>query len=419
MRRDGDLTTLAPPFIRQFLKLPVLQGPGIVFISIMASTAATIGLAEAWTAMVVAGLVVAVLGWPLGVWGRLRDILAAPAVYGAYLTLLALAVSKTIFDQIIGTVGAPFFASGQNFLLAAVPFTIAIVITLLFPRSYLRFAALLVAAIAAAIVAVLLGRYNVAAVTGAPWVRVPQLLPFGWSWNTQAVILLFIGYLANAAEILGGYRLIGEVMGKQTVSPRRMNAGLATEGLGSAIGALFGGLGTITYTQNAGAIALTGIGSRFVFAAAGGLMIVFGLIPKVGQSVVALPPPVLDGLLLAAVAMLVMQGIRVLGAMPLTNVNMLTAGSGIAVGIGLSYAPAEFAASLPVLLRPFLANGLIVGFLVALVLHLLFENGLHLGQREIRQELMTGEGPSAAATAAGVTAAGHRGVGDGESPDVD
>lgn len=364
------------------LKLPVLQGPGIVFISIMASTAATVGLAQAWTAMIIGGLLTAVLAWPLGVWGKIRHVLAAPPVYGTYLTLLALAIAKTIFDQIIGTPNTPFFGSGQNFLLAAVPFLVAIVLVLFSPRSYLRFASLLVAAVVGALLSIAMGRYNYAAVASAGWFSLPRPLSFGFAWNTQAVILLFIGYFANAAEVLGGYRLIGEVMGRQTVSERRMNFGLLSEGLGSAVGAVFGGLGTITYTQNAGAISLTGIGSRFVFSSAGVIMLILGLVPKVGQVVVALPPPVLAGLLLATVAMLSMQGVRVLGSMPLTNVNMLAAGSGLVVGIGLTYAPAEFAARLPAFARPFLANGLIMGFAVVLILYAVFGAWLNLGRLE-------------------------------------
>jgi xanthine/uracil permease len=45
------------------------------------------------------------------------------------------------------------------------------------------------------------------------------------------------------------------------------------DGLGSALAARFGGVPLMSYDQNVGAISLTGVGSRFVIAAAGAILI--------------------------------------------------------------------------------------------------------------------------------------------------
>lgn len=53
----------------------------------------------------------------------------------------------------------------------------------------------------------------------------------------------------------------------------RVRGAVAADGLGSAVAALFGGVPLISYDQNVGAISLTGVGSRFVVATAGVILV--------------------------------------------------------------------------------------------------------------------------------------------------
>jgi uric acid transporter len=89
--------------------------------------------------------------------------------------------------------------------------------------------------------------------------------------------------------------LVGEVIGKQKITDRRIDGGILTESLGSAISGTFGGLPTVTYNQNIGALIVTGIGSRFVFATAGVILVILGLCPKVGAIIAAIPGPIVGG----------------------------------------------------------------------------------------------------------------------------
>lgn len=49
------------------------------------------------------------------------------------------------------------------------------------------------------------------------------------------------------------------------------------------------------FGQNVGLVNLTGIKSRFVVAASGGILILLGLFPKAGAVVASIPYPVLGG----------------------------------------------------------------------------------------------------------------------------
>jgi NCS2 family nucleobase:cation symporter-2 len=353
------------------LKLPVLQGPAIVFVSVVPAVVAVSGLAATWTGLMISCLIAAVLSL-FGVWGKLRVIFGAAPVYGIVILLVSIIISGAIASQIVGMPNTPSFALPSNFLLAAIPVIVAMLVVLLIPSSFLRLTSLLIGAVLAIAVALLMGRMNFAAVANAPWFGFSVLFPFGFQFDLGTTIVMFIAFVADLAQVIGSYVLVGEVIGKQQVSSKRIDGGVLTESIGSVVSSALGGLPTVTYNQNIGALMVTGIGSRFVFATAGAILVVLGLFPKVGALIASIPGPVVGGLLLITIAMLGMQAIRVLGTMPQTNTNLFAAGIGLVVGVGVTVLPRDLVMMIPQLFRPFVSSGIIMGFLVAALIHTIF-----------------------------------------------
>lgn len=353
------------------LKLPVLQGPAIVFVSVVPAVVAVSGLAAAWTGLVIASLVAAVLSL-LGVWGKLRTIFGAAPVYGVVILLVSIIIAGTITTQIVGRPSTPGFALPSNFLLAGIPILVALLVVVLIPSSFLRLTSLLFGALLAVAVAMLFGQMNFAAVVKAPWFGFSVLFPFGFKFDLGTTIVMFIAFVADLGQVIGSYILVGEMIGQQKVDNKRINGGVLTESLGSVLSSALGGLPTVTYNQNIGALMVTGIGSRFVFATVGVILIVLGLSPKIGAIVASIPGPIVGGLLLITIAMLCMQAIRVLGTMPQTNTNLFAAGMGIIIGIGVTVLPRDLLVMVPELFRPFVSSGIIVGFIVAGTIHTVF-----------------------------------------------
>lgn len=127
---------------------------------------------------------------------------------------------------------------------------------------------------------------------------------------------------------------------------------------------------------------VTGVGSRFVYATTGVILVILGVCPKVGAVIAAIPGPIVGGLLLVTIVMLSMQAVRVLGTMAQTDANMFAAGTGIVIGIGVTVLPREFIATLPTFLRPFVSTGIVMGFLAAAVMHIVFNLILKAGEIE-------------------------------------
>jgi xanthine/uracil permease len=198
----------------------------------------------------------------------------------------------------------------------------------------------------------------------------------------MTTLVMLLTFIADLGRVIRSYVMVGEVIEKQEVTSKRVNAGVFVESVGSVVSSALDGLPTVTYNQNIGALIVTGIGSRFVFATAGVILVILGLCAKVGAIIASIPTPIVGGLLLVTIAMLCMQSIRVLGSMPQTNANLFT---GIVVGIGVTALPQEFITMMPSLFRPFVSPGIIMSFLVAGLLHLVFNLILETGKAEAKE----------------------------------
>ncbi len=213
----------------------------------------------------------------------------------------------------------------------------------------------------------LLGLANFAAVGRAPWLGLPRWLAFGgpglgWELAAGAVVGVAIGYLGSIAESIGDYAATCAVVGV-TYRVRHMNRGITVEGIASAIGPLFGALPLTTYAQNIGVIATTRVASRRVVQVAAGMLLLYGLSPKLGALVVLVPRPVVGAVFLMICGMIAVTGLRLLQSAPKDDAAYLTTALTLAASLTLpqvASARAEWFAALPPLARLVLSNGVVL-----------------------------------------------------------
>ena len=108
------------------------------------------------------------------------------------------------------------------------------------------------------------------------------------------IISLCIVVLVIMAETTADLLAVGEIIGTN-VDKKRIAAGLRADMGATAIAPVFNGFPISAFAQNVGMVALTGIKSRFVVAAGGGILVVLGLLPVLGRIMNAIPQPVLGG----------------------------------------------------------------------------------------------------------------------------
>ena len=157
------------------------------------------------------------------------------------------------------------------------------------------------------------------------------------------------------------------------------------------IGGLFNTFPYTSFSQNVGLVGVTGVKSRFVCVAGGIILIVLGLVPKMGALVEALPTVVLGGAGLVMFGMVAATGIRILSQVDFkTSRNNLFV---VAVSIGFGMIPLvapDFKMWLPHGIHPLIELGILLASISAVVLNAFF-NGTKLDEAELREAAMASE----------------------------
>lgn len=142
----------------------------------------------------------------------------------------------------------------------------------------------------------------------------PVHLIYPLQWGTPSVTPAFaIGMLAGVAasiiESIGDYHAVAHLSGEGAPSGKRMTHGIGMEGLMNVFSGLMGTSGSTSYSENIGAIGLTGVASRYVVQVGAGFMLLVGFVGYFGQLVATIPGPIVGGLYIAMFGQIVAIGL--------------------------------------------------------------------------------------------------------------
>jgi uracil-xanthine permease len=298
-------------------------------------------------------------------------------VIGTMLLLVSINLVKVYGGIITGSPGTPTFADPTNVLLAlaTIAFTVAFARML---TGTFRQLSVLLGLLAGSCVAAFLGVMTFADVVPGPIVSVPSLLPFGVpTFDVVAAIPLIIFSVISMAEATGQTVAIADVVGKEidprVIVPRTIRG----DALASLIGAFLGTSLIITSGENIGIVRATGIRSRYVTAASGGILIVLALFAPLGRLVNAIPGSVVGGTAVIVFCIIAAMGIDMLRKVDLgEHGNLFTLAAGIAMGLLPILVPGVYS-KFPQVVQMIMGNGLAAGTLTAVILNIAFH---HLGK---------------------------------------
>uniref|UniRef100_A0A3B3WIW2 Uncharacterized protein n=1 Tax=Poecilia mexicana TaxID=48701 RepID=A0A3B3WIW2_9TELE len=152
---------------------------------------------------------------------------------------------------------------------------------------------------------------NLNALKNSPWFHMPY--PGQWGIPTvslSSVLGMMAGVLASTMESIGDYYACARLSGAPPPPIHAINRGIAVEGMGCFLAALWGtGNGTTSYSQNIAALGITKVGSRLVLQTTGVLMIALGVFGKFGAVFITIPDPVIGGMFLVMFGMIAAVGI--------------------------------------------------------------------------------------------------------------
>jgi xanthine permease len=321
-------------------RLPIMQGTSFAFVGVLAGIAATQGLGVALTSCIIAGVIHFALG---SVIVKIRSWFP-PLVTG----LVILAIGLYLIP-----VGIKYAAGGAaDFQMAADSFGSlkhwSVALTVILVTLIVKFktngivsnAAILIGLIAGYILAYLLGMVSFGAVAKASWITGLQVMPFGFEFNLGAVVGVTLVSIVSAVETVGDASATTKAGAGREATDNEISGATYADGLGTAVAGVFGGLPNTSFSQNVGIVGMTGVMSRHVVTIAGVIMLICGLLPKVGATIASMPLPVLGGGVIVMFGMVAAAGMNVLSEVSMTRRNMIIIAISLTVGLGLNLVPA-------------------------------------------------------------------------------
>jgi NCS2 family nucleobase:cation symporter-2 len=236
--------------------------------------------------------------------------------------------------------------------------------------------AVLLGIVAGTVMATLFGKMGYGKLVSAPWLDIVVPFHFGVpQFHVVPIVTMCIVMVVVMIESLGMFLALGEMTGRR-VDQDAIARGLRADGVGTLLGGIFNTFPYTSFSQNVGLVGVTGIRSRWVTAAGGVIMLILGLVPKMGALVEAVPQVVLGGAGLVMFGMVAATGARILTAVDFSTnrYNLFVVAVSLGFGMIPIVAPGFFKA-LPHELQPLLESGILLAAIVAVILNAFF-NGL-------------------------------------------
>jgi len=281
---------------------------------------------------------------------------------------------KTVEGQ-VGLFPNPAYGALDNMAVAAFVL-VAILLIAKYGRGFVANVSVLLGLILGLLVAMALGKVSFVGLAESPWFAPVTPFHFGVpKFDLVAAVTMSVVMIVVMIESLGMFLALSDLTGKR-LSEADLTRGLRGDGLGTLLGGIFNTFPYTSFSQNVGLVGVTGVRSRWVTVAAGAIILVLGLFPKIAHVVASIPSFVLGGAGIVMFGMVAATGIRILASVDYhTNRHNLYIVA-VSVGAGLIPLAAEnFFHHMPKALDPILHSGILLASIAAVVLNLFF-NGM-------------------------------------------
>jgi len=320
-------------------KLPIMQGTSFAFVGVLAGISATQGLGVALTACIIGGGLHFLLG---SVIQKIRWLFP-PLVTGLVILSIGLYLIPVGIKYAAGgaadfQMAAESFGSLKHWSVALCVIIIALVCKF-FGKGAIANGAILIGLLAGYALAYITGMVSFGAVSKASWITSLQPLPYGFEFSLGAVIAVTLVCIVSAIETVGDTSATTKAGAGRTATDEEIAGATYADGLGTSVAGIFGGLPNTSFSQNVGIVGMTGIMSRHVVTIAALIMVVCGLIPKIGAIIASMPLPVLGGGVIVMFGMVASAGMNMLTEVNMNRRNMVIIAVSLSVGLGLNLVP--------------------------------------------------------------------------------
>ena len=310
-------------------KVPIFLGSSFAFIPPIAAITASGGsLSAALGGIVIAGLLYIVVSLILRfVDADILEKLLPAHITGPMIVLIGLMLAPVAIQNASGAFGLAAEKGVMGcWMLAMFTLGTGIFIKIYFENKGNKFIStlpVLISLIAGYVAAGVFGFVDFSGVKNAAWIGVPAFsFP---EFNITAISIAVPVAIVTIVEHFGDILAIGNVVGKDFIKDPGIPRTLIGDGIATSLSAMIGGPANTTYSENTGAVALTGNYNPVIMRVAAVFAICLSFIPKFTAVISAIPSPVIGGISILLFGMIASIGIKnmVDARIDLTNPRIL------------------------------------------------------------------------------------------------
>ena len=347
--------------------LPVVLGCTFTAVGPIINIANSYSIQSVYGSILISGLIVVLIA---PIFSKLIRFFP-PVVTGTVVTIIGITLMPVAFNDLAGGQGAEDFGAPVNLLLG---FSTLIIILLIlkFAKGFLNAIAILCGIVGGTTLASFFGMVDFAPIKEASWLHLPQVFYFGKpEFHILPILTMTLVAVVSLVESTGVYFALGEIT-KKKIDGHDLKRGYRAEGLAIILGGLVNAFPYTTFSQNVGLIQISGVRKLKIIYIAGIMLVILGLVPKIGAATLAIPGPVIGGAMIAMFGMVISAGIKMLSHINLQRQeNMLIVAISVGMGLGVTVVPDIFS-SLPASLSVITSSGIVMGSLTAIVMNAIF-----------------------------------------------
>jgi xanthine permease len=301
-----------------------------------------------------------------------------PVVTGSVVTVIGVTLIPVAMNNLAGGQGSSDFGAVENVLLGFGTLLFILAIFRFF-NGFIRSIAILLGILAGTLAASFMGMVDFSAVKEASWFHLPKLFFIETpEFHLMPIVTMTLVAVVSLVESTGVYFALSDICEKK-INEHDIARGYRSEGIAIVLGGMFNAFPYTTFSQNVGLLQLSGVKSKNIIYTAAGMLVLLGLVPKIGAFTTIIPSSVLGGAMVAMFGMVIASGIKMLGQVDFSSQeNLLIVACSVGLGLGVTVVPEMFG-DLPASLRILTDSGIVLGSLTAVLLNLVF-NVLKIGQ---------------------------------------
>lgn len=301
-----------------------------------------------------------------------------PVVTGSVVTVIGVTLIPVAMNNLAGGQGSSNFGAVENVLLGFGTLLFILAIFRFF-NGFIRSIAILLGILAGTLAASFMGMVDFSAVKEASWFHLPKLFFIETpEFHIMPIVTMTLVAIVSLVESTGVYFALSDICEKK-INEHDIARGYRSEGIAIVLGGMFNAFPYTTFSQNVGLLQLSGVKSKNIIYTAAGMLVLLGLVPKIGAFTTIIPSSVLGGAMVAMFGMVIASGIKMLGQVDFSSQeNLLIVACSVGLGLGVTVVPEMFG-DLPASLRILTDSGIVLGSLTAVLLNLVF-NVLKIGQ---------------------------------------